>query len=153
MALIDGPNKELVDLCAKPHGTARTPEFAWLAEEKTPAFVRNNLRLLLGKWLAQERLYDEALAQLKDLQTGDVVDPATLLFYQSVCYHWMLHKTEGLASISKLLERRKTIPRRYEQVADLMQSDLAELEDDSLDHISRRMNDVTRRLDLGHAGK
>src|SRR5262249_52645739 len=26
-------------------------------------------------------------------------------------------------------------------------------EDDSLDHISRRMNDVTRRLDFGHAGK
>jgi len=153
IALVDGPSKEVGDLCAKPHGAVKTPEFAWLADEKTPAFVRNNLRLWLGKWLAQERLYDEALAQLKDLQTSDVVDPATLLFYQSVCHHWMLHKTEGLASISKLLEQRKTIPRRYEQVADLMQSDLAELEDESLDHISRRMNDVTRRLDLGHAGK
>jgi len=131
----------------------QTPEFPWLADEKSPAFVRNNLRLWLGKWLAQERLYDEALAQLKDLQVTDVVDPATLLFYQSVCHHWTLHKTEGLASINKLLEQRKTIPRRYEQVADLMQSDLSDLEDDSLDHISRRMNDVTRRLDLGHAGK
>jgi hypothetical protein len=153
IALVDGPSKELADLCSKPHGTVTTPQFPWLADEKTPAFVRNNLRLWLGKWLAQERLYDEALGQLKDLQTTDVVDPATLLFYQSVCHHWMLHKTEGLASINKLLEQRKTIPRRYEQVADLMQSDLADLEDESLDHISRRMNDVTRRLDLGHAGK
>jgi hypothetical protein len=34
-----------------------------------------------------------------------------------------------------------------------MQSDLSDIEDESLDHISRRMNDVTRRLDLGHAGK
>jgi len=153
IALVDGPSKELVDLCAKAHGTAKTPEFTWLTDEKTPAFVRNNLRLWLGKWLAQERLYDEALAQVKDLQPADVVDPATLLFYQSVCYHWMLHKAEGLASIAKLLEQRKTIPRRYEQVANLMQSDLVDLEDDSLDHISRRMNDVTRRLDLGHAGK
>jgi hypothetical protein len=153
IALIDGPSKTLADLCSKPHGTVTTPEFAWLADEKTPAFMRNNLRLWLGKWLAQERLYDEALPQLKDLQATDVVDPATLLFYQSVCHHWMLHKTEGLASINKLLEQRKTIPRRYEQVADLMQSDLSDLEDESLDHISRRMNDVTRRLDLGHAGK
>ena len=34
-----------------------------------------------------------------------------------------------------------------------MQNDLNELEDDSLDHISRRMNDVMPRLDFGHAGK
>ncbi len=65
----------------------------------------------------------------------------------------MLHKTEGLKSIAKLLEQKKTIPRRYAQMAELMQADLAGLEDDSLDHISRRMNDVTRRLDIGHAGK
>ena len=38
-------------------------------------------------------------------------------------------------------------------MAELMQADLSALEDDSLDHISRRMNDVTRRLDFGHAGK
>jgi hypothetical protein len=29
---------------------------------------------------------------------------------------------------------------------------MAALEDDSLDHIARRMRDITRRLDLGHAG-
>ena len=90
---------------------------------------------------------------MKDLQPTDVVDPTSLLFYQSVCHHWMLHKTEGLATITKLLEQRKTIPRRYEQLAEMMQADLNGLEDDSLDHISRRMNDVTRRLDFGHAGK
>ena len=89
----------------------RTPsahaEFAWLTDEKTPAIVRNNLRLWLGKWLAQERFYDEAMAQLADLQPADVVDPASLLFYQSVCHHWMLHKTDGLKSIGMLLEARR----------------------------------------------
>ncbi len=153
LALVDPTSKQIVDLCYNSHGLTRTPEFPALIDEKTPAFVRNNLRLRLGQWLAQERLYDEAQAQLKDLQPTDVVDPAALLFYQSVCHHWMLHKDDGLKTIAKLLEQRKNIPRRYAQVADLMQTDLAALEDDSLDHIARRMNDVTRRLDFGHAGK
>jgi hypothetical protein len=152
-AKVDPAFKQIADVCSKPHGLSKTPEFPALADEKTPAFVRNNLRLFVGRWLAQERLYDEALAQLKDLQPTDVVDPAALLFYQGVCHHWMLHKDDGLKTIAKLLEQRKTIPRRYAQVAELMQTDLTALEDDSLDHISRRMNDVTRRLDYGHAGK
>jgi hypothetical protein len=42
---------------------------------------------------------------------------------------------------------------RYATVAMLMQADLQALKDESLDHISRRMNDITRRLDFGRAGK
>ncbi|HTQ39957.1 MAG TPA: hypothetical protein VMJ32_13090 [Pirellulales bacterium] len=152
-ALVNPDAKQLADVCSKPHGEAKTPEFAWLSDEKTPAFFRNNMRLWLGQWLTQERLYDEGLEQLKGLQPADVVDPAALLFYQSVCHHWMLHKDEGLKTIAQLLEQRKAIPRRYEEVAELMQTDLSGLEDESLDHISRRMNDVTRRLDFGRAGK
>jgi hypothetical protein len=34
----------------------------------------------------------------------------------------------------------------------LMQDDLKGLEDDTLDHIARRMDDIRRRLDLGRAG-
>ena len=114
MSLVDDQAKELATaLRSCEHGTVKTPEFTWLTDEKTPAFIRNNMRLWFGKWLAEERLYDEAMAQLKDLQPTDVVDPAALLFYQSVCHHWLLHKTDGLASITKLLEQRKTIPRRY----------------------------------------
>ena len=153
ITIVESATKPIAELCAKPHGALKTPEFPILSDEKTSAFVRNNLRLLVGKWLAQERLYDEAFVQLKDLQPDDVVDPAALLFYQSVCHHWMLHKQDGLKTIAKLLEQRTAIPRRYEQMADLMQADLSDLEDDSLDHISRRMNDVTRRLDFGNAGK
>ncbi len=153
LSLVDPQTKQLADLCTKPHDAFKTPQFAWLADSKTPAFVRNNLRLCLGRWLAQQQMYDESLARLADLQPADVVDPASLLFYQSVCQHWMLHKTEGLKSIAKLLEQKKTIPHRYAQIAELMQADLSALEDDSLDHISRRMNDVTRRLDFAHAGK
>jgi len=152
-ALVDPAAKQLVDFCSVPSSVGKTPEFSVLADKKTPAFVRNNLQLWLGQSLTQQRKYDEALQQLKDLQPADVVDPAALLFYQSVCHNWMLDKDEGLKTISKLLEQKKNIPRRYQEVAELMQADLAGLEDESLDHISRRMNDVTRRLDFGSAGK
>jgi hypothetical protein len=153
LALVDPAAKEVVELCAQPSAAAKLPDMPVLNDDKAPAFERNHLRLLLGRWLTQQRLYDDGLAQLKDLQASDVVDPAALLFYQSVCQHWMLHKEDGLKTIGKLLEQKKTIPRRYEQLAELMQADLSALEDESLDHISRRMNDVTRRLDFGHAGK
>jgi len=153
IVIVEPTTKQIAELCGKSHSVLKTPDFPILTDEKMSAFVRNNLRLTLGKWLAQERLYDEAFAQLKDLQPESVVDPASLLFYQSVCHHWMLHKEDGLKSIAKLLEQRKSIPRRYEQMADLMKADLSDLEDESLDHISRRMNDVTRRLDFGNAGK
>jgi hypothetical protein len=52
-----------------------------------------------------------------------------------------------------LLERSDDLPTRYQKLAELMQQDLAGLEDDSLDHIARRMADVRRRLTLGRAGK
>jgi hypothetical protein len=153
LAIADPQARELVDLCAKPKPVGSLPKFAWLTDEKVPAFERNNLRLWYGRWLSQEKLYDTALDQLAGLEPADVVDPAVLLFYQATVNHWLLHKEPGLKAIARLLERKKELPRRYSQTAALMQSDLAALKDESLDHIDRRMRDTERRLDLGHAGK
>jgi hypothetical protein len=154
IAAVDPNAEQLVGLTSRPHDVTPTPEFEWLDdEEQTQPFARNNLKLWLGKWLAQERRYDEANLQLASLHAEDVVDPATLLFYQSVCHHWMLQSSAGLKTIGQLMEQKKAIPRRYQQLAELMQADLAKLKEETLDHISRRMNDVTRRLDFGHAGK
>jgi hypothetical protein len=153
-AVVDQNAELLVDLTAKPHDLAPTPAFEWLDdEEQTRPFARNNLRLWLGKWLAQERRFDEATVALSGMQPADVVDPAALLFYQGVCQHWALQSSPGVKTIDLLLEQKKAIPRRYVQLAEMMHADLTKLKDESLDHISRRMNDVTRRLDFGHAGK
>ena len=152
LAVADPTVKELVALCSHPRRGINLPDFSALADEATPALERHNLRLLYGRWLVQARLYDEALVQLDSLRPEDVVDPAGLLFYQSVVYHRMLKKEAGLTALSRLLEPGHEIPRRYTSVARLMQSDLAPLEDDSLDHIARRMEDIRRRLDLGRAG-
>ena len=116
-------------------------------------WVRNNLRLHYARWLAQHELYDESLDLIRSLKPDDVVDPASLLFYQSAAYHFLLNKTEGLATIEKLLENEENIPRRYSLTASLMAADLKPLKTDSLDEIARLMDDIERRLRLQRAGK
>ena len=152
-ALVDPQAKQVVEICQKPREGVLPPKFDGLDDEKLAPFVRQNLKLYVGRWLTQNRMYDESLAMFDKLSPKDVVDPTSLLFYQSIAHHWLLHKEPGLKVIGQLLERRKDIPRRYETLADLMQGDLSALKDDSLDHVSRRMDDATRRLELGRAGK
>ena len=82
-----------------------------------------------------------------------MADPASLLFYQSVANHWLLNKEPGLKAIARLLERKKELPRRYSQTAELMQTDLAALKDESLDHIDRRMRDIENPARSGPSGE
>ena len=151
--LVDPQARPLVDLCRQPRSEIKLPEFPWLVAEQTPAWERANLRLLYGRWLAHERMYDEALTQLEGIQPDEVADPAALLFYQGVVYHHVLDKEPGAAALTRLLEQADHLPRRYKSMAQLMLADLKGLKDDSLDHIARRMQDVQRRLELGRAGK
>jgi hypothetical protein len=153
LAAADPHARELVELCSKPRTDPAASKFDWLSEDEMPVFARNNLRLIYGRWLAQNQMYDEALVQLNGLDAKDVVDPAALFFYQGVANHWLLKRDEAAQALSRLMERKGTLPRRYESLADLMTGDFEELEDDSLDHISRRMDDIKRRLELARVGK
>ena len=118
-----------------------------------PPFVRNNLRLLQGRWLAQVGHYESALAATEGLAPKDVIDPGALLFYRAVALHQLVRPEEGLEVLTTLLERRDDLPGRYLAVADLMQRDLEGVDDESLDHVARRMRDIRGRLALGHAGE
>lgn len=157
-ALVDAKAKQIVEVTTKSHDRKDLPSLAWLADDKAgdakldPLF-RDNLRLLIGRWLCQEKLYDESIALLRDIKPENVIDPASLLFYRSVAYHRLLVKKEGLESIHSLLEEVGDSPQRYVSVAGLMEQDLQALKDGSLDDISRRMEDVERRLGLSRAGK
>jgi hypothetical protein len=153
IAVVEEPARSLVEMCREPRSSVLLPPFAILTDEKAPALVRNNLRLLYGRWLARERLYDESLLQIADLKAEEVVDPTSLLFYQCVGHHWLLDKKQCLPKIERLLENKETIPHRYATMASLMEADLKPLKEDSLDEIGRMMNDIGRRLDLGRAGK
>jgi len=129
------------------------PKFEAFSNESLPPLVRDNLRLLVGRWLAQHDLVDESLDVLKDVTPEHVVDPATLLFYQAVGHHRLLKKDECLATVTKLLEREADLPKRYVSLARLMEADIKPLKVDSLDEIARLMEDVRRRLALARAGK
>jgi hypothetical protein len=151
-AVADPQAEQLLTLCAAPKQSPLLPEFTWLADQKTPAFERDNLKLYFSRWLVRNRLFDEALGHLETLEPPQVVDPAGLLFYQAIAYQRMLKTQPGLEAVNRLLEKPDTIPRRYASLAKLLQADLTQLKNDSLDHISRRMDDIERRLDLGRPG-
>jgi hypothetical protein len=152
-AIADPRAAALVKLCSTASDKKSLLPQEWLTASDAVPFERNNLRLYYGRWLSQQRLYDESLEQLAGLEPTDVVDPAALLFYQSVAHHRLLNKTDGLRTIDRLLSQVVDGPARYTTVAGLMREDLKALEDDSLDHIARRMDDIRRRLDLGRAGE
>jgi hypothetical protein len=147
-ALADEHARKLVDLCSQ-SASPRPPEQAWLKDPKLPAVLAHNLRLYYGIWLVQGSLFDESLEQLSGLEPEQVADPASLLFYQGVIYHQLMNKEAGLKVIRKLLEESDQSPRRYAALAKLMEEDLRQLREDSLDHIARRMNDIRRRLSFG----
>ena len=151
-AAVDGKAQRLISQCSGPAAGAVLPDTDWLADAQTDSFVTGNLRLLYGRWLANQSLLDEAREQLADLKPEDVVDPAMLLFYQAVVHQGLLESEAGLAAVKRLLEGADEGPRRYAEIGRLLKRDLETIEEDSLDHIARRMNDVGRRLELGRAG-
>ncbi|MCH8923126.1 MAG: hypothetical protein IIA67_08275 [Planctomycetes bacterium] len=153
IGLVDTRAGELIDTCSAAQKPGPIKKFGWLRDEKTPPFVAANLRLLYGRWLAQNRLYDEVLQHVAELKTEQVVDPASLLFYQATANHWLLKMDEATTALAQLLQRPERLPRRYASLGRLMQADLATVKEDNLDHIGRRIKDIRRRLDLGRADK
>ena len=151
-ALVDPKAAQLVEICSHPRSRLFLPTFIFLTDSKTAPLVAANMRLYYGRWLVQGQWFEEALEQLGGLKTAEVVAPAELLFYQGVTYHRMLNKAEGLKVINQLLDGAEASPRRFVAIAYLMQADLGSLEEETLDHIARRMDDLRRRFDLGRAG-
>ncbi len=151
-ALADGNARKLAALCSRPRSQLILPPQPWLMDPQTSPFMAHNLRLYYACWLVRQSLLDEALEQLSGMQVADVVAPSVLLFYQSVVYHKLLERDSGLKTLDRLLQGPDSSPRRYRTVAKLMREDLEDLEEDSLEHIARRMDDIHRRLGLGRAG-
>jgi hypothetical protein len=151
-AIANANAAKLLMTCSQPRSELIVPGESWLADRNLPPLLTNNLRLFYARWLVHELLFDEAQEQLAGLEPGDVAAPAALLFYQSVVCHALLNRESGMKSIDELLQGEQTSPRRYVALARLMLEDLKGLQDDTLDHIARRMEDIRRRLDLGRAG-
>ncbi|HCP84956.1 MAG TPA: hypothetical protein DIT88_11190 [Planctomycetaceae bacterium] len=153
IASVNGDVANLVKLCQSAPDSVITSIPVILTNTDTPEVMRHNLRLYYARWLGQYRFYDESLEVIESLSTAQVVDPATLLFFQAAGYQQVLKKDECLAAVKQLLEQQEVIPQRYSRVAQLIQADLAPLKTDSLDEVARLMDDITRRLEFGRAGK
>lgn len=152
LAKVDERFEKLYDYCGYAPESVILPEFAWLEDKELSPFVKNNLGLLWGRWLAREAYYDEAEKVLSGLDAEAVADPASMLFYQGVAAHRLLKKEPGLTALDRLLDDVVDPPNRYVEVALLMRYDLANLREETLDHISRQMEAIETRLDKGHAG-
>jgi hypothetical protein len=131
---------------------AKAPDLSWM-DSSLPSWAQDTVRLAIGRGLAQRRWYDEALVFLESLSLENSVDPASLLFYRGACFHHLLRKEDCLQQLETLMERETEIPTRYAVTSKLMLADMQPLKTDSLDEVSRLMKDVSRRLDLGRAGK
>jgi hypothetical protein len=153
LAKVDDRVAELIARCAEIREPGPLPEFAWLADSATPELVRNNMRLYLARWMVQQGYYDEALEWTEGLIIKDVVAPEVLLFYRAVAHHHLVQPDKADAALGQLLQQEDKLPARFQKLAELMRQDLAGLQDESLDHIARRMADVRRRLALGRSGE
>lgn len=151
-ALVDPRAGKLIDRCAKPYVPGPVVKEDWLVDAKTAPVVAKNMRLYYARYLAQQSLFDETLEQLAGLEPGEVIDPASLLFYRALAHYRLAEREPGLRDAGRLLAGSDHSPRRYAVLAELMRDDLKRLEDDTLDHISRRMDDVRRRLALARGG-
>ena len=124
-----------------------------LVNDRAETFYLSNIRYYTARNLTQFRMVDRALELFNSINPETLIDPAGYLFYKAACEHHLLQKEACSKTLEQLLNNTENVPVRYIQVATLMQADLAELKEESLDEISRKMSDVERRLDLGNSGK
>lgn len=151
--LADPEVRELVDACMSGDTARMAQGFAVLSSGGGNPFFTDNVRYFYARYLAVLTMYDESLDLFVQIDPKHVVDPAGCLFYRSVCEHSLLLKDDGLKTINTLLTSTEDVPVRYSTVAELMQADLEELREKSLDEVSRQMRDVERRLALGRPGE
>ena len=122
------------------------------AVDSSDDWVRDHLRLLVGRALVRMGLYDEALGELESLDPAELIDPATALFCRAVCEHQLLMREEATATLASLLERTEGASESTLALAGLMRAELAETEPESLREVAWMMRDVERRLDRGRSG-
>jgi hypothetical protein len=154
LAIADPEAQTWIDACRE----ARIPQMlehsvTLATDTSRPAMVRNHLHLLFAKTFVWMQLYEEAASHLQQLDVADVADPSSLLFYRGVVEYRLRQKEAGLSTLSRLLENEAILPRRFVNVARLMQADLQGLEEDSLDEVARLMDSIRVRLHHGRAGK
>lgn len=153
LTLTDADAKKVVDSCREAVPAATWPREIAPITDAMPDFARQHLRLFVGRFLAQQQLYEEALEVLVAVDPKQVVDPASYFFQRAICEHQLLKKADAMKSLGNLLDNTQNVPERYKAVALLMRHDIEQLKDASLGEVAKKMLDVERRLNLGRGGE
>jgi hypothetical protein len=124
-----------------------------LKNTKQPTFYRANLTLAYAKALSNRRIYEEALEALMLVKGEQVVDPAAYFFHRAVAEYSLMARRQADESITRLMDDVGDTPERYKMVAMLMHFDMLTWQDKDLDWISRKMDNIQRRLDLTRGGQ
>ena len=152
-AIVDDDVMTLVRACNSPPVGTIVPRAEILNQSTHSPFFLANIGLFYGRYLVERRLFDESWEVLKSIDARQVVDPASLFFFQAVAAQGMLELKPALDAIDRLLTNTEHVPVRYSATAALMQADLKGLQEKSLGEIARLMADSERRLELGRAGE
>ena len=126
---------------------------AWLGEKEVPRLLREHLQLWIAQGWIQQGRTTQAHALLEAIAPDKLLDPVSYAFALGVIYHQRADKKEGLRMLQWLHEHEDTVPQRYQVLAELMYDDLQQLEEGSLDDISRRMKQIRQQLHLGRTGE
>lgn len=152
-ALSDAKANELIQESNSTPVSLVLPRMEFLKQSDRSTFFLANVSLYYGRFLVEQRLYDEAWDVLKAVEPRQVVDPASLFFFQAVAAQGILEIRPALDAIDRLLTATERVPVRYSATATLMQADLKGLQEKSLGEVARLMADSERRLELGRAGE
>lgn len=125
---------------------------ALLKDASKPIFMRANLAVTYSRILSQNKVYELALDTLKLFRPEQVADPSSFLFHKAVAEYSLMMKKEADDSINRLLDDVSESPERYRNVAALMAIEMMVWREKDLGWISRKMENIQRRLDLGQGG-
>jgi len=122
-----------------------------LKDAKGDSFFRANLGLAVARCLSNNRVHEEALTILKNVNPDQTIDPAVYLFHRAVCEHALLKRDDAGDTIARLIRDAVDSPDRYRTVATLMLLDMETWRKD-LGNVARLMDNSERRLEVGRAG-
>lgn len=151
--IVDADTAKLVKACKVDSRDLVPPAATPLAKKDVTPFFKGNLQLFYGRYLVHRQMYEHAHEVLAATKIADVIDPAALLFYRATCEHQLLMKAEGLKTLKQLLHETSGVPVRYTSLATLMEYDLTNLKEKTLDEVAKKMSEVERNLGLGRPGE
>jgi hypothetical protein len=116
-------------------------------------YLHAALRYYLALRLVQARLYDEAASILDEMTPENSVDPVGVLITRVIIYNHLAQAENGLTALEEFkaaVETDPSVPRRYTELAKLLEFDLKNnKKEDDPEKISKKMDNVRRRLGKG----